>query len=386
METLNVNGQAIAYRYSVGLCRTVVFCNSLGSDQSIWDQVIQNLPRGYGVLTYDLPGHGLSCGHAASGIDGLAQDVIELMEALRLSNVLFCGLSIGGMIGQCVAALRPDLLSAAILCNSAAKIGPVERWNKRIRAVRSAGVEGLADTIVNNWFGTAYNDAHPQRLMMHRNMIARTTDHGYEAACLAIRDADLTSVARSISIPVHCIGGSEDKSVPAQSVRGLASLIQDAKVTIFGGVGHMTCLEAPAKLAQLIEEHDRSDEDAEIAGMTVRKRVLGNDYVGHVKKNITELDRAFQSLITKGAWAEVWASPGISSRERSMLTIALLAAQGNFDEIPMHVRATERTGATKRDVAEALQHVAVYSGVPRANQALKIVKKAFLEMETDKNG
>ncbi|CTQ55486.1 4-carboxymuconolactone decarboxylase [Roseibium album] len=118
-------------------------------------------------------------------------------------------------------------------------------------------------------------------------------------------------------------------------------------------------------------------------GTEVRKSVLGEDHVDRAEAAKTDLDAPFQTLITEGAWGTVWASDGISPRERSMLTLALLAALGNFEEIAMHVRATARTGASKQDVLEAFQHVAVYAGVPRANQALKIAKETFAEMEQD---
>ncbi|NKX63880.1 4-carboxymuconolactone decarboxylase [Roseibium aggregatum] len=116
-------------------------------------------------------------------------------------------------------------------------------------------------------------------------------------------------------------------------------------------------------------------------GMKVRRSVLGDEHVDRAEAAKTPLDEPFQTLITEGAWGTVWASDGISPRERSMLTLALLAALGNFEEIAMHVRATARTGASKQDVLEAFQHVAVYAGVPRANQALKIAKETYAEME-----
>ena len=116
-------------------------------------------------------------------------------------------------------------------------------------------------------------------------------------------------------------------------------------------------------------------------GMQVRRRVLGDAHVDRAEAAKTDLDQAFQTLITEGAWGTVWASDGISLRERSMLTLALLAATGNFEEIPMHIRATARTGASKQDVLEAFQHVAIYAGVPRANQALKLAKQTYAEME-----
>ena len=118
-------------------------------------------------------------------------------------------------------------------------------------------------------------------------------------------------------------------------------------------------------------------------GMGTRRRVLGDAHVDRAEQAKTPFDAPFQDLITEAAWGTVWASDGISDRERSMLTLALLAALGNFDEIPMHIRATVRTGASKSDVLESFQHVAIYAGVPRANHALKLAKQTYAEMERD---
>ena len=116
-------------------------------------------------------------------------------------------------------------------------------------------------------------------------------------------------------------------------------------------------------------------------GMTTRRAVLGDAHVDRAEAAKTELDAPFQSLITEAAWGTVWASDKISRRERSMLTLALLAATGNFEEIPIHIRATANTGASKSDVIEAFQHVAIYAGVPKANHALKLAKQTYQEME-----
>ena len=118
-------------------------------------------------------------------------------------------------------------------------------------------------------------------------------------------------------------------------------------------------------------------------GMQVRRKILGDEHVDRAEAAKTDFDTPFQTLITEGAWGTVWASDGITDRERSMLTLALLAATGNFEEIPMHIRATARTGASKQDVLEAFQHVAIYCGVPRANHALKLAKQTYAEMEND---
>ncbi|WP_319413627.1 4-carboxymuconolactone decarboxylase [uncultured Cohaesibacter sp.] len=123
---------------------------------------------------------------------------------------------------------------------------------------------------------------------------------------------------------------------------------------------------------------DRFDE-----GMATRRAVLGDAHVDRVEKNKNAFDEPFQTLITEAAWGSVWSSKRISMRDRSILTLALLAATGNFDEIPMHIRATVNTGASKDDVLEAFQHVAIYAGVPRANHAIKLAKQIYEEMEAE---
>lgn len=118
-------------------------------------------------------------------------------------------------------------------------------------------------------------------------------------------------------------------------------------------------------------------------GMQVRRAVLGDAHVDRVEADKTAFDAPFQELITEAAWGHVWARPQLSPRERTIVTIALLAALGHDEEVAMHVRASVNTGASKDDVCEALMHVAIYAGVPAANRAVKIVKQTFAEMDTE---
>ncbi|CDZ46364.1 MULTISPECIES: 4-carboxymuconolactone decarboxylase [Neorhizobium] len=119
-------------------------------------------------------------------------------------------------------------------------------------------------------------------------------------------------------------------------------------------------------------------------GMQTRRSVLGDAHVDRAQANQTPFDGPFQEMITEGAWGTVWSRPNWSKRERSMVTIALLAALGHHDEVAMHIRATANTGATKDDICEALMHVAIYAGVPAANHAFKIAKATYAEMDADK--
>jgi 4-carboxymuconolactone decarboxylase len=117
------------------------------------------------------------------------------------------------------------------------------------------------------------------------------------------------------------------------------------------------------------------------SGETTRRLVLGDDHVERAGASTNEFDKPFQDLITEAAWGHVWSRPDISMRERSMITIALLAALGHHEELAMHVRATVNTGASAEDIREALLHVAIYAGVPAANNALKIAKDVLGDIE-----
>jgi len=119
-------------------------------------------------------------------------------------------------------------------------------------------------------------------------------------------------------------------------------------------------------------------------GMATRRAVLGSAHVDRASAAVTDFDADFQTFITEAAWGSVWSRPGFSKRERSIVTIALLAALGHHDEVAMHIRATRNTGATMEDIKEAMLHVAIYAGVPAANHAIKVIKAAYAEMDAER--
>ncbi len=117
-------------------------------------------------------------------------------------------------------------------------------------------------------------------------------------------------------------------------------------------------------------------------GMATRRSVLGAAYVDKTQTGKTEFDAPFQALLTELAWGHVWSRPDISRRERSMITLSILAALGQWDELALHTRATVNTGASPEDIREAMLHVGIYAGIPAANHAMKIVKQTLAEMKT----
>jgi len=170
--------------------------------------------------------------------------------------------------------------------------------------------------------------------------------------------------------------------VTADAVQALARTIPAGQAEIVPHLGHLPCLEIPQRLAARIAAFDPGSLTRAETGTQMRRAVLGDEHVDKALLNVTPLDQSFQTLVTEGAWGTVWSNLDLSVRERSMLTLALLAATGNFEEIPMHIRATSRTGATLQDIAQAFQHVAIYAGVPRANHALKLAKQTLAEIES----
>jgi 4-carboxymuconolactone decarboxylase len=132
-------------------------------------------------------------------------------------------------------------------------------------------------------------------------------------------------------------------------------------------------------MAEAQAPSDRYDD-----GLKVRRSVLGDAHVDRAQANQTPFDQPFQQLITESAWGTVWSRPNWTRRERSMVTIALLAALGHHEEVAMHIRATANTGATRDDIREALMHVAIYAGVPAANHAFKVAKATYAEMDAEK--
>ena len=128
-------------------------------------------------------------------------------------------------------------------------------------------------------------------------------------------------------------------------------------------------------------EQDRSK--AYIRGMQVRREVLGDQHVNKAIKNTNSIDKRFQEFITEGAWGNVWSGNKLSKRDRSLITVAILASLGHSEELEMHINATKNTGATFDEISEVLMHVAVYAGVPASNSALKILIKVFKESNAE---
>jgi 3-oxoadipate enol-lactonase len=231
----------------------LVFSNSLGTDFRIWNEVVDTLGKRYRIVLYDKRGHGLSeATPAPYRMTDHVADLSALLDHLGIEKAAVVGLSVGGLIVQGLAAMRPDLVSAMVLCDTAHKIGTAEMWNARIDTVTSKGIASMSDAILERWFTPAYRKPENPDFVGYTAMLTRTTVDGYAGTCAAIRDADLTESTRALKLPALCIVGDQDGSTPPDLVRSTSQLIEGARFEIIEGAGHIPCVEKPAETARLI--------------------------------------------------------------------------------------------------------------------------------------
>lgn len=255
MNAIRVNGVQLHYSLTGPADKPViVFSNSLGTDFRVWDRLVERFDGRYRMLRYDKRGHGLSQAMPAPyAMDDHVDDLIGLLDHLKLDSVVVCGLSVGGLIAQGLAARQPERMRAMILMDTAAKIGTADLWNDRMAAIEKGGIEVVGDPTMIRWFSDKFRAERPEETLVWRNMMTRTTQDGYLGTCAAIRDVDLTTSTKNIAMPVLGIGGSEDGSTPPDVVRGTIDLIKGGRFELVEGSGHIPCVENPDKVVSLID-------------------------------------------------------------------------------------------------------------------------------------
>lgn len=369
----------------------IMFANSLGTNFHVWDRQVEALQDRFRVLRYDMRGHGLSDCPAAMAsecsIERLAGDARALLDALEIERVYFCGLSIGGLVGQQLAATSPERVAALVLLDTANRIGPASAWEQRIAAVRAGGMAAVVDGVLARWFTPRFLTERRDEAQGYANMLTRTPADGYVGCCVAIRDANLREADAQIRCPTLVIVGDQDAATPPSAARELASAIAGARIATIADAAHIPTAEQPEELNHLLSEFfvAAACEVGEVGvydrGMAVRRAVLGVAHVEQAGQRATEFDRDFQAYITRQAWGEIWTRPGLSRKTRSMLTIAMLAALGHEQELKLHIRATANTGVSRAEVKEILLQTAVYAGVPAANSAYQHARGVYEEMD-----
>lgn len=224
----------------------IAFANSLGTDFRIWDEVIERLQDRFAFVLHDKRGHGLSdLASAPYTMADHVKDMADVLDHLRLKQVIVCGLSVGGMIAQGLYASRPDLVRALILSNTAHKIGTSEMWNSRIDAIRKGGIGALLEPIMERWFTPPFRVESNSLYAGCCTMLLRQSAEGYCGTCAALRDADFTNQVPAIAVPTLCVVGDQDGSTPPALVQSLSDLIPGSRFAVVEGAGHIPCLEQP---------------------------------------------------------------------------------------------------------------------------------------------
>lgn len=256
MNFARIDGVLLHYRIAGPAgAPALVLANSLGTDARIWDGVIARLASRYRILSYDKRGHGLSDVHQNEyTLNDHLDDVLGLMDHVGFERAGFAGVSIGGLIGQGLALRAPERFSAMALCNTAPKVGDATFWADRIEAVRSRGMDAIADAIMERWFSPGFRRDRADELAGWCNMFLRCNRDGYASTCATLRDTDLASSIGAIGLPVLVVGGSEDRATPPDLVRATADAIPNARFVLIDGVGHIPSIEQPETLTRLLAD------------------------------------------------------------------------------------------------------------------------------------
>jgi 3-oxoadipate enol-lactonase/4-carboxymuconolactone decarboxylase len=353
----------------------LVLLHSLGTSGAIFDPIMPALTSRFRVIRPDLRGHGLSAVPPGPYSMALfADDLVALLDALKIGEAHIAGVSIGGLIAQEFAARNAGRAASLTLIDTALVIPSPQSWAERAAKVRAEGMAAIETGVIARWVTESFlTDPETDGL---RAMLRQTAPEGYAAACEAIAPADFSQSSGRLRVPTLVLVGEHDQSTPVAAAEMLAHTIPGASLIIIPDAAHIPTVQQPGAIAAaMLAFLCPPDENYYQAGMAVRRAVLGDAHVARAEAAKTNLDSDFQAFITRTAWGSIWTRSGLDRRTRSLLTIAMMASLGHEEELKLHLRATRNTGTSPADVAEVLMQVAVYAGVPAANTAFRHAKE-----------
>jgi 3-oxoadipate enol-lactonase len=218
----------------------VAFGNSLGTNVHVWDAVYAAFVERFRVLRFDMRGHGLTETGAGTDMAALASDVVALLDALDIPRVHYVGLSIGGMIGQRLAAEYPTRVDSLVLTATANRIGSESVWDDRIAAANAGGMSALVDGVLARWFTPETHRERPELIRGYASMLSRTPPRSpprraREHRCIAANQLRPLSIA-----------GARDLVTPPGDAYALRDAIRDAKCVVIDGAAHIVPAERPA--------------------------------------------------------------------------------------------------------------------------------------------
>jgi 3-oxoadipate enol-lactonase/4-carboxymuconolactone decarboxylase len=378
MPVAHFDDRATYYRFDGADDRPVIILShSLGLDHAMWDAQASDLLPYFRVLRYDTRGHGGSS--APQGdytIAGLGADVLALADACGVREFAFCGLSLGGMIGQWLAANAPDRVTRLILANTTARLTDTHAMEVRRKTVLEKGMTGIGEMVMARFFSSAVLASRSPHVSSARRTLLATNPIGYAGCCAAIRDMDQRALLSKIQTPTLIISGDQDVAMPwYDHGERLTEAIAGSRAVRLPAA-HISNLERPRSFsAALLDFLIDRPEDVRDAGLAVRRATLGNEYVDRAIGATTEFTREFQAFITTVPWGMIWTRPGLDPRTRRLLVLTTTAALGRWEEFRLHIKTGLAHELEPADIKEVLLQVAVYAGVPAANAAFHIASE-----------
>jgi 3-oxoadipate enol-lactonase/4-carboxymuconolactone decarboxylase len=353
----------------------LVLVHSLGTDHGMWDPQMPALLNRFQVLRLDLRGHGASDSPAGDYIiAALGRDVLAAVDASGRDRFAYCGLSLGGMIGQWLGANAGSRVERLILANTSPRVADPALFETRRVTVLEKGMRAIEDAVMQRFFSPRTLSAANPAAESVRAVLLATNPVGYAGCCAAVRDMDHRLILERIQAPTLVIGGDHDLSTPwsghgevlTARIRGAHAVQLDAT--------HLSNIERPSSFTTALFDFllPPTSPDPLQAGFAVRRAVLGDAHVDRAGATAAEFTRDFQEMITRYAWGTVWTRPGLDLRFRRLLVLAITASLGRWEEFRLHVRTGLANELELVDLKEVLLQIAIYAGVPAANTGFHV--------------
>jgi 3-oxoadipate enol-lactonase / 4-carboxymuconolactone decarboxylase len=373
-----IHNARMFYRLQGNAGRPVlILSHAISTDHAMWELQTGDLLPHFQILRYDTRGHGASEATAGEySVEMLGQDILALADRLEISQFAFCGLSLGGAIGQWVAAHAPERVTHLVLANTSPQFVPRTNWETRIAAVVKGGMSAVVDLALERFFSPDTLAKQNPHVASIRSVFLGTDPVGYLGCCAALRDMNHGKLLGQIKSPTLVISGDRDVATPwSGHGERLAQEIAGAKA-LHLAAAHLSNLERPRSFSTALLEfllpQPNANADSLQAGFEVRRAVLGDAHVDKAIAGTTEFTKEFQELITRYAWGTIWSRPELDRRTRRLLALALTASLGRWEEFALHVRAGLASELELCDVKEVLLQTAVYAGAPAANTGFQI--------------
>ena len=383
MPFASVNSTRIFYRLEGQHGKPVlVLSHSIGTDHGMWASQAADLLPHFQILRYDARGHGASDAPPGEySIELLGRDVVALADLLGIDKFAFCGLSLGGAIGQWLGNHASGRLTRLVLANTSPQFTPRSNWESRIKMVSEGGMSSIVEIAMQRFFSVETLARDESYAGSIKSVLLGTNTVGYLGCCAALRDFDSRPWLNQIRVPTLIIAGDRDVSTPwGGHGEILASQIPGAK-SLRLPAAHLSNLERPhsfsaALLGFLLPQTAADTLDA---GAAIRRAVLGDAHVDRAAAATNDFNSEFQELITRYAWGSIWTRPGLDVRTRRLLVLVMMASLGRWEEFSMHVRTGLEHELEPCDLREALLQTAIYAGVPAANTGFHLAAEVMQE-------